>query len=132
MPLLTVTTSATPDGAARTDIAEVLAESYADTMDTTTGHVAVVFNRVSVSDMWLGREVDGDLCFLEADIRRGRDHDRRREFALRAMDCFCDRLGVPKPNLKVAFTEHEGAELMGYARVGSEWSPDESSGEGGK
>jgi len=35
-----------------------------------------------------------------------------------------DAFGVPTPNLKVVFTEHDGPSMMGYDRVGGEWTPD--------
>lgn len=126
MPLLTVTTTADPSADARDAVADALTEAYADVMDTTTGHVAVVFERVDDADMHLGREEPGDRCFLEADVRRGRDEERRRTYALAAMDVLAERFDVPTANLKVVFTQHPGVELMGYERVGSEWSADET------
>jgi hypothetical protein len=41
------------------------------------------------------------------------------------MDTAAEEFGVPEPNMKVVFTEHEGEAMMGYDRVGSAWSSDE-------
>lgn len=76
--------------------------------------------------MSLGRAVDGPIAVLDADVRRGRPFDRRRAFALAVVDWLCESWGVPRPNAKVAFTEHDGDQLMGADRVGGEWSPDEA------
>jgi hypothetical protein len=103
-----------------------MASLYAAEMDTGTDHVAVtVADDVHVR---LGRGVDGPACVLQADVRRGRDHDRRRSFALSAMAAVADRFGVPEPNLKTVFTQHAGEELMGVDRVGGEWTPGEGEG----
>ena len=36
------------------------------------------------------------------------------------MELVSERFGVPDPNLKVAFTEHPGEDLIGVDRVGGE------------
>lgn len=123
MPLLAVDANfeiADTDASALTDR---LTELYSDHMATSTGHVAVAVR--DDQHLSLGRGVAGPLLFLHADVREGRPFDRRRSFALAAMDEARDRFGVPKPNLKVAFTEHAGEDLMGYDRVGGAWSPEE-------
>ena len=38
-----------------------------------------------------------------------------------------DRFDVPRSNLKVAFTEHEGADTMGYDRIYGPWTSEEDS-----
>jgi hypothetical protein len=75
----------------------------------------------------LGRAVqsDPDVVVLEADIRTGRPPDQRREFAVAFMDTLHDEWGIPHPNMKVVFTEHEGTHMMGYDRVGSDWDSPE-------
>jgi len=108
------------------EFAAEVASLYAAEMDTGTDHVAVtVADDVHVR---LGRGVDGPACVLQADVRRGRDHDQRRSFALAAMAAAADRFDVPDPNLKTVFTEHAGEQLMGVDRVGGEWTPEEGGG----
>lgn len=113
------------DATDRRAFAEEVAALYADRMATQTDHVAVSIRERDPADLWLGREVEGRLLFLNADVRRGRDQSRRREFALAIMDAARDRWGVPAPNMKVVFTEHAGEDMMGYDRVGGEWSAGE-------
>lgn len=126
MPLLQFTTSVAADGDDWQSFAETVADLYAKHMQTDRGHIAVEFHRVPRDDMWLGRQVPGDLLFLDAEIREGRTHERRRAFALAVMDDAASRWDVPEQNQKVVFTEHEGALMMGYDRVGSAWTPDEA------
>ncbi|MGB9986267.1 tautomerase [Salarchaeum japonicum] len=123
MPLLAVDADFEIPDADADAFADRLTALYSDHMATGTGHVAVVVR--DDGHLSLGRAVDGPRLFLQADIREGRSFDRRRSFALAAMDDARDRFGVPEPNLKVAFTEHAGDDLMGYDRVGGAWSPEE-------
>lgn len=126
MPLLRFTTAIEATKEEWREFARAVAALYADHMDTRTDHVAVERTRADRADLWLGRGVPGGIVFLDADIREGRSHDRRREFALAVMNRLASRWGVPEPNMKVVFTEHEGPLMMGYDRVGGDWSPDES------
>lgn len=113
-----------PVAAADADaFASHVTERYTDIMATTAGHVAVVIR--DDGHLALGRAVEGRRLFLSADVRAGRDQTRKRRFALAVMTAARDRFDVPEPNLKVAFTEHPGGDLMGYDRVGGSWSPDE-------
>jgi hypothetical protein len=95
---------------------------YADLMDASTDYVAVVVH--DDVHLAIGRADGGRQMFLSADIRRGRPQERRRAFAVAVMDDLRERFDVPRPNLKVSFTEHAGGDLMGYDRVGDEWAPD--------
>ena len=122
MPLLSVDADFPVDDADAEAFAGALTELYAEHMATTTGHVAVVVRDDCV--LSLGRAVEGRKLFLDADVREGRSFERRRSFALAAMAAADERFGVPAPNLKVVFTEHEGEQMMGHDRVGGDWSAD--------
>lgn len=128
MPLLRFTTAIDAPGDEWQGFAAVVAERYADHMDTGTSHVAVERTRVDRTDLWLGQSVPGGMVFLDADIREGRSHDQRRAFALTVLDEVAARWNVPEPNMKVSFTEHDGRSLTSYDRVGDAWSPDEADG----
>jgi hypothetical protein len=126
VPLLTADADFPVADADAAAFADALTALYADHMATSTDHVAVALrDDVHLS---LGRAVDGRRLFLDADVREGRSFQRKRSFALAAMDEARDRFDVPAPNLKVIFTEHEGEQMMGYDRVGGDWSPDEDAG----
>lgn len=125
MPLLQFDTTLELPPAQKTEFADTVRELYSEVMQTGTSHAAVVIRERSQAELSLGRETDGDLLFLDADVREGRSADRKRTFARAVMDLAADEFDVPTPNMKVVFTEHEGPSMMGYDRVGSDWSPDE-------
>lgn len=102
-----------------------LTDRYTDEMATTAGHVAVTIRDHPPAAMSLRRAVEGPIAVLDADVRRGRSFDRRRSFALTVIDWLHEEWDVPNPNVKVVFTEHDGDQLMGADRVGSEWLPEE-------
>ena len=127
MPLLQFDTSVEMSDREKREFADAVREHYSEEMLTGTDHVAVVVRPRTPSELSIGREtVDGRYLFLDAEIRRGRSAEHKRAFALAVMDETTERFGVPTPNMKVVFTEHEGDSMMGYDRVGSEWDADES------
>ncbi|MFB6310893.1 MAG: 4-oxalocrotonate tautomerase family protein [Salinirussus sp.] len=125
MPLLSLTGSINPEPAAKTEFFESVADTYVDIMDSKRSFLSVSYDRLDRSDLWLGRaDPEEPILLLEADIRKGRPTEQRREFAVAFMDAARDRFGLPRENLKVVFTEHEGPHLMGYDRVGGSWDPE--------
>lgn len=74
--------------------------------------------------MAIGREVDGPLLFLDAEIREGRPFEYKRAFAVAVMEYAVTGLGVPEPNAKVVFTEHVGENMMGLDRARGDWTPE--------
>jgi phenylpyruvate tautomerase PptA (4-oxalocrotonate tautomerase family) len=125
VPLLQFDTTCSPTDAEKRAVTDAVTDLYAEEMATSTDHVAVVIREHPDANLSLGRAVDGPRCFLSADVREGRSFERRRAFALAAMELVSERFDVPDPNLKVAFTEHPGGDLMGVDRVGGEWTADE-------
>ncbi|SFK83022.1 hypothetical protein SAMN04487950_1316 [Halogranum rubrum] len=122
MPLLQFDTTLTLPDDEKRQFTDAVTDLYAEEMATTTGHVAVVVREHESSNLSLGRAVDGPLLFLNADVREGRSFERKRAFALAAMELAHERFGVPEANLKVVFSEHAGEEMMGVDRVGGDWS----------
>jgi len=125
MPLLQFDTTLTLDAAEKEAFAAFVRETYADVMRTGTDHVAVALRTHDDAALSIGRGVDGPLLFLDAEVRRGRDDETKREFALAVMERARETHGVPSENLKVVFTEHDGSSMMGYDRVGAAWTPEE-------
>jgi len=125
VPLLQFDTTANPTDAEKRAFTNAVTDLYAEEMATSTGHVAVVVREHPDANLSLGRAVDGPICFLSADVREGRSFERRRAFGRAAMELASERFSIPEPNLKVAFTEHAGEDLMGVDRVGGEWSAGE-------
>jgi hypothetical protein len=130
MPLLRFTTSVGASAADWQAFARRVAELYADIMATEQSHIAIERTQAAHEDLWLGRSVSGEFVFLDADVRAGRGHDQRRAFAVEVMDELAVRWGVPKPNMKIVFTEHAGELMMGYDRVGDDWAPGQTGDDG--
>jgi len=103
--------------------AAAVTDAYTEEMATSSGHVAVVLR--DEGTLTLGRGEGERMLFLDAEIRQGRSFERKRAFALATMEEAHDRFEIPYANCKVVFTEHAGREMMGYDRVGGEWSSDE-------
>ncbi|MFW5918926.1 MAG: tautomerase family protein [Halanaeroarchaeum sp.] len=99
-----------------TDVAEL----YAERMDASTDYTAVTLREVRT--IHLGRATDGRTAILQADVREGRPTETKRAFALAAIETIAEWFDVPHSNQKVVFTEHDGAQMMGYDRVGDDWS----------
>lgn len=121
MPLLQFDTTRPLSPDERAAFAERVTTLYTEEMDTSTGHVAVTIREHEPSALHLGRAVEGPLLFLDAEVRRGRSFERKRAFALAAMEHAGDALEIPDENMKVVFTEHPGEAMMGVDRVGGEW-----------
>ncbi len=124
MPHLAVDVTGPLAPADKRGFAADLTEGYAAEMATGTDHVAVTVREREPAEIHLGRAVAGRRLVLDADVSRGRSAERRRAFALLAIEAAGERFGVPEPNAKVTFTEHAGPELTGADRVGGAWSPE--------
>ncbi|MCO8268049.1 4-oxalocrotonate tautomerase family protein [Haloferax sp. AB510] len=95
-----------------------MAELYAERMDADTDYAAVTVRE-------LGRftsVVDRQKRRRAAGRHPGGSANRKCELALAVMDAVAERFGVPESNQKVVFTEHEGSRMVGYDRVGDDWS----------
>ncbi|NUE01618.1 tautomerase [Halorubraceae archaeon YAN] len=126
MPLLQLDTTYDLTEQERRNCTKMLTQLYVEEMETTAGHVAVVVRSHPAESLSIGRAVDGPLAFLDADIRSGRSFEMKRSFGLAAMNYLHAEWDVPEPNLKVAFTEHPGEQLMGVDRVGGDWTSDDT------
>lgn len=126
MPLLSIATNRRIDTDAKRSFSAVLAETYAEVMDSETDYLAVKHDTVDRGDLWLGRAggSQGDVALLEADVREGRSVERRRAFALEFIEMVHEEWSVPSSNVKVVYTEHDGTHMMGHARVGGDWDPE--------
>lgn len=121
MPLLTINSTVAPES--KESFFGEIAELYADVMESETEFLSVNFRPSAREDLWLGRaDPDAPVVVLEADVRAGRSLADRREFALRFMERVRSEWALPAANMKVVFTEHEGSHMMGYDRVGEDWS----------
>jgi phenylpyruvate tautomerase PptA (4-oxalocrotonate tautomerase family) len=120
MPLIQFDTSAAMTAGEKRTFASEVTGLYTDLMETTAGDVAVSVRQREDADLHVGRGEPGPVLFLNAHVRHGQSTQRRREFARAVMDAARARWKVPKPNMKVVFTEHEGSQMVEYDHVGEE------------
>ncbi len=121
MPLLQFDTSVEMTGLEKQEFAATARQLYSEKMQTGTSDVAVVVRPRSPAELSIGRTTDDPrLLFLDAEIGADLSTDRKQEFALGVMDTAARKFGVPKPNMKVVFTEHEDESMIGYERARSE------------
>lgn len=57
---------------------------------------------------------------LDADVRRGRDAEQKRAFALAVMELTAETWAISDSNMKIVFIEHAGENMMSMDRVGDE------------
>lgn len=127
MPLLGFDCSAEITAGEKQRFTRRVTDLYAEHMNTGTDHVAVAIRERTVAELSIGRaDSEQPSLVLDAEIRRGREFEQKRAFALAVMDLANELWAIPDPNMKVVFTEHAGENMMGVGRVGSEWSVDES------
>jgi len=96
-------------------------------MDTGTDHIAVTLRCASREDLTFGRAADPSrgIAFLNADLRKGRTPQQKREFALAVIAELERVLGVPRASVYVVFTEHDGPDFQMHDGVLPSWSPGE-------
>lgn len=107
----------------RASFADWVAETYAEVMDTGTGHVGV---SVVESDPHLGgADPDDPVALVNADVRVGRTVEQRHALARRLTTELGERFGVPERTVYVVVTEHEGADFVLGGDPLDNWDPTE-------
>jgi phenylpyruvate tautomerase PptA (4-oxalocrotonate tautomerase family) len=127
MPHLQLDLNFTPSAAEKRRFGSAIVAHFARIMDTGTDHIAVTLRSYGRDDLVFGRaERPGEgIAFLDADIRRGRTADQKRRLALAVMDELHQTWNVPKRNVYVIITEHDGENFQLEDRVLPSWSEGE-------
>jgi hypothetical protein len=75
-------------------------DHFASIMSTGTDHIGITFRCYAPDDLVFGRAGDeGQIAFLNADIRMGRTADQKRRLALAIMD----ETGVRRKSISILF-----------------------------
>jgi phenylpyruvate tautomerase PptA (4-oxalocrotonate tautomerase family) len=111
----------------KVQFAEAVVRHFARVMDTGTDHIAVNLRCGDREDLVFGRAAAGapGIALLNADLRKGRTAQQKREFALAAIAELESTLGVPRTNVYVVFTEHDGPDFQMHDGVLPSWSAGE-------
>lgn len=126
MPHLQFELNFTPDGADKAAFADAVRGHFATIMSTGTDHIGITFRCYPPGDLVFGRAGDdGQIVFLNADIRLGRTADQKRRLALAIMDELVERWRLPKEHVYIVYTEHDGPDFQLSDRVLPSWKAGE-------
>lgn len=122
MPHLQFELNFTPDGKSKAAFADAVREHFATVMSTGTDHIGITFRCYQAHDLVFGRAGgDGQIAFLNADIRLGRSAEQKRRLALAIMDEIGSRWGLPREHVYIVYTEHDGPDFQLSDRVLPSW-----------
>lgn len=131
MPHLQFEVSADLPAETKREFTAWVTDRYAETMDTTTGHVAVTIREPESVNLALGKAgKDEPVAVVNADVRGGRSADQRRAFAEAVLGELESRFHVPASNVYVVYTEHPGEDFHLAEGALESWGPDDDPGAG--
>lgn len=122
MPHLQFELNFAPGGTEKRSFADAIRNHFAEIMSTGTDHIGITFRCYQPHDLVFGRAGDdGQIVFLNADIRLGRTADQKRRLALAIMDEIAGRWGLPREHVYIVYTEHDGPDFQLSDRVLPSW-----------
>ena len=126
MPHLQFELNFTPKPEEKSAFANAVRRHFAEIMSTGTDHIGITFRCYQQHDLVFGRAGDdGQIAFLNADIRLGRTAEKKRQLALAIMDELGSSWGLPKEHVYIIYTEHDGPDFQLSDRVLPSWQTGE-------
>lgn len=94
-------------------IANKLKSIFSDVMDTGTDHIATSIREFETYNLDIGRVKNHDqgVALVNADIRKGRELEKRRKLALGFINVLNNLANVPVENIYITFSEHKGEDF---------------------
>jgi hypothetical protein len=127
MPHLVFDLNVAPPDDARARFGAAIARRFGEVMDTGTAHVAVLVRAHSPGSLTLGlaREPARGVALASADIRLGRSRDQERRLCVAFIEELERWFGIPRDQVYVVLTRHDGPEFQLVDRVLPSWSAGE-------
>lgn len=126
MPHLQFELNFTPKRDEKNALADAVRSHFATIMSTGTDHIGITYRCYKHEDLVFGRAGnDGQIAFLNADIRLGRTADQKRRLALAIMNEISARWGLPEEHIYIVYTEHDGPDFQLSDRVLPSWQTGE-------
>ena len=115
-----------PD-ATKVALAERVRQLFAKVMDTGTDHISISIQECGTHDLSLGRvkEPEKGIALVDADLRKGRTPEQRRNLALGFIRLLQELLSIPPAHVYITFTEHPGDDFHLSDRVLADWQKEE-------
>ncbi|MGK2906537.1 MAG: tautomerase [Desulfuromonadales bacterium] len=126
MPHLQFELNFTPEPQAKRAFADAIRDHFATIMSTGTDHIGITLRCYQHDELVFGRAGDdGQIVFLNADIRLGRTADQKRRLALAIMNEVSSRWSLAKEHIYIVYTEHDGPDFQLSDRVLPSWQEGE-------
>ena len=126
MPHLQFELNFTPVREEKSAFADAVRGHFSKIMSTGTDHIGITFRCYHPEDLVFGRAGDdGQIAFLNADIRLGRTADQKRKLALAIMAEITASWGLPQEHIYIVYTEHDGPDFQLSDRVLPSWQTGE-------
>jgi phenylpyruvate tautomerase PptA (4-oxalocrotonate tautomerase family) len=115
-----------PD-ATKVALAQRVRQLFAEVMDTGTDHLSISIQECGTHDLSLGRvkEPEKGIALVDADLRKGRTLEQRRNLALGFIVLLKELLQIPPEHVYITFTQHPGEDFHLSDRVLADWRKDE-------
>jgi len=123
MPHLQIDINRSISDATKKSIANQLKTLFSSVMDTDTDHIATSIRELGTYNLDIGRVKNHELgvALVNADIREGRELQKRRVLALGFIEILNDLVNIPVENIYVTFCEHKGEDFHLHERHLRTW-----------
>ncbi|MGI9227573.1 MAG: tautomerase [Gammaproteobacteria bacterium] len=113
MPHLQIDINKNVENEVKKNIAIRFKALFSTIMDTGTDHIATSIREFDTYNLDIGRVKDHKqgVALINADIREGRELEKRRNLALGFIKILNELLNIPVENIYVTFSEHKGEDF---------------------
>ncbi len=95
------------------NLSQLTIKSFSEIMDTGTYHIGISIREFDKYNPFLGqvKNQSEGVVLINIDLRRGRTSSQRKTLSLSLMDIIFKIINIPKENMYVIFTEHNGEDF---------------------